>query len=162
MTVPEHARARLEQLADRLIPAAHDMPAASAVGVGRDRLDAVLRSRPDLAPPLLRALARDDVGEDWLDRLEQDDPAAGQALVLVVLAGYYASTEVTRRLGYPGQEASAVHVGYPEYVTEGLLDAVVAGGPRYRDPDRRPEPGGKPGGEPGGDPGADPGARADA
>jgi hypothetical protein len=132
--ITEDVRARLEQIADRLIPAAEGMPAASAVGVGHGQLDVVLGSRPDLADPLLRALAADP-GEASMQALEQKDPEAHEALILVVLAGYYMSEDVKARLGYPGQTAAAVQVGFPEYVEEGLLDAVVERGRLYRDPE---------------------------
>ena len=47
----------LSLLADELIPAADDMPAASEVGVHAALADRVLGYRPDLAHPLRRALA---------------------------------------------------------------------------------------------------------
>ena len=53
-------RARLRALADELIPAAGDMPAASTVGVADEELDRVLRARPDLVPALREALAVDE------------------------------------------------------------------------------------------------------
>src|SRR5439155_19409256 len=42
-------RARLRALADALIPASDDMPAAPAAGVADEQLDRVLLARPDLA-----------------------------------------------------------------------------------------------------------------
>jgi hypothetical protein len=134
--VPEEERRRLEEVADLLVPEADGMPAASAVGVGRKQLDAVLRSRPDLVDPLRKALRRDvdaDIN-DWMARLSTEDPLAHHALTTVVLAGYYLSDEVRRLLDYPGQQASVVTIGYPEYVMEGLLDGVLERGPRYRKP----------------------------
>jgi hypothetical protein len=133
--VSEQLRARLEQVADLLIPEADGMPAASAVGVARRQLDAVLRSRPDLLAPLTRALGSsiDIAWDEWLSRLHAEDPAAYQALTIVALAGYYGSDEVKRRLGYPGQTASRVRVEFP-YADEGLLDIVLERGPTYREP----------------------------
>lgn len=130
-------RGLLETVADRMIPATARMPAASDVGVAREQLDLVLRSRPDLSRPLVRALDRVERVEiadvtGWLDELRDDDAQAHDALVTIVLAGYYLSDEVKGRLGYPGQEPSPVNIGYPTYVEEGLLDAVIEQGPRYR------------------------------
>lgn len=137
----EHRRA-LEHIADEMIPSTEQMPAASEVGVAGDQLDVVLRSRPDLAVPLTRALRLRDPDEAnrrqgisaWLDDLRQVDPEAHEALVTAVLASYYLSDRVKELLGYPGQEPSPVNVGYPRYIEEGLLEAVLEQGVRYREP----------------------------
>jgi hypothetical protein len=42
---------------------------------------------------------------------------------------------VRRLLDYPGQLGTPVLIEYPEYVTEGLLDAVLERGPIYRNPE---------------------------
>lgn len=129
-------RARLEQVADELIPEAHGMPSASAVGVGREQLDIVLTARADLLEPLQRALAT-PIGDElahWLAALEERDPDAHHAVVLVVLAGYYLSDVVMQKLGYPGQTPKEITASFPEYVVEGLLDPVVERGPLYREP----------------------------
>lgn len=132
---PFDLRRRLAAVADLMIPAADGMPAASSVGVAGQQLDHVLRSRPDLADPLRAALQRplDDDINAWMSRLSEDDPTAFVALTTVVLAGYYLSADVRRLLGYGGQEPAEVSVAYPEYVEEGLLDAVLERGQRYRD-----------------------------
>lgn len=129
-------RRRLEEVADLLIPAGEGMPAASAVGVGFKQLDNILHSRPDLVEPLRAALGWDIDGDinDSMAQLNVKDPEAYQALTTVVLAGYYLSDEVRKLLSYPGQQASVVTIGYPEYVSEGLLDAVLERGPLYREP----------------------------
>jgi hypothetical protein len=136
MTMDERARARLAAVADRLIPAADGMPAPSRVEIGGSQLDLVLASRPDLEPALLRALeAADGVGDGiaWLAALQARDPAAHDAFVLAVVAGYYLHPEVQRLLGYPGQVAQEVSVAaLPDYVSEGLLERVYERGPIYR------------------------------
>lgn len=137
----EHRRV-LERIADKMIPSTEEMPAASEVDVAGDQLDVVLRSRPDLAVPLTRALCLFDPdeanrGQDisaWLDDLRRDDPEAHEALVTAVLASYYLSDGVKERLGYPGQQPSPVNIGYPRYIEEGLLEAVLEQGVRYREP----------------------------
>lgn len=123
-------------IADRLIPAAHGMPSAADV-VNEDRLQFVLRSRPDLAEPLHAAL-RPDLGDDpqaRLDRLGAGEPANLGALQLVLVAGYYTDRRVRELIGYPGQLAIEVRSWeYPPYLEEGLIDALMARGPVWRDP----------------------------
>jgi hypothetical protein len=112
------------------------MPAPSSVEIGGSQLDLVLASRPDLEPALLRGLeGAGGVGDviAWLAALQARDPAAHDALVLAVVAGYYLRPEVQRLLGYPGQVAQEVSVAaLPDYVSEGLLERVYERGPIYR------------------------------
>ncbi len=124
-------------VADRLIPAAHGMPSAGDV-VGADRLRFVLTARPDLIEPLVAAL-RPELGEEIAARLavlERDEPVNLAALQLVVVGGYYTDRNVRERIGYPGQEAIELKSWVvPPYIDEGLIDAVIARGPVWRDPD---------------------------
>ncbi|HET7027411.1 MAG TPA: hypothetical protein VFI28_06950 [Candidatus Limnocylindrales bacterium] len=130
------ARARLAALADHFIPAAHGMPSAADV-LTDDRLRFVLEARPDLVEPLLAAL-RSELGNEprmRLDALAQDDPAVLAALQLVIVAGYYTDRRVRELIGYPGQMAIEVKSWlFPEYLDEGLIDAVLARGAIWRDP----------------------------
>lgn len=123
-------------IADWLIPAAHGMPSAAEV-VASDRLRFVLNARPDLVEPLANAL-RAELGEDVgarLEALERDDPAALASLQLVIVAGYYTDAGVRDRIGYSGQLAITFDPETrPAYVEEGLVDAVIRRGPRWRDP----------------------------
>jgi hypothetical protein len=127
---------RLRAVADRLIPAAHGMPSAADV-LTADRLRFVLASRPDLLEPL-RAALRSDLGDDVEARLEvlgRDDPSTLTALQLVIVAAYYTDRGVRELIGYPGQMALELRTWtYPEYLEEGLIDAVLARGPVWRDP----------------------------
>src|SRR5262245_29703604 len=136
MTFDEHQRDIFAAVADRFIPAAEDMPSAAEV-VTDDRLDFVLRARPDLAEPLARALSPelgDDIGHR-LARLTEEDPAALSALQLAIVGGYYTDKRVRELIGYPGQMAIEVRSWeYPTYLEEGLIDAVLARGPVWRDP----------------------------
>ena len=135
-TLSEAERATFAAIADRLIPAAHDMPSAGEV-LTDERLRFVLNARPDLATPLRKAL-RDDLGEDVaarLDVLGRNDPATLSALQLVIVGGYYTDKRVRDLIGYPGQQALTVRSWeYPPYLEEGLIDAVLARGPVWRDP----------------------------
>lgn len=129
-------RATLGAVAGALIPAAHGMPSASEI-LTDDRLRFVLRARPDLVEPL-RAALRPDLGDDVGDRLDalgRDVPAVLAAMQLVIVAGYYTDTRVRELIGYPGQAAIEIRSWeYPVYLEEGLIDAVLARGPVWRDP----------------------------
>lgn len=129
-------RATFAAIADLLIPAAHGMPSAGEV-IGENRLRFVLTARPDLVEPLHAAL-RPDLGSDPAARLaalERDDPAVHEALLLVVVGGYYTDKDVRERIGYPGQLAKQLYSWkVPDYVEEGLIDQVIARGPVWKDP----------------------------
>jgi len=131
----------LRAIASHLIPAAHGMPAAGEV-LTDDRLRFVMTARPDLVEPVRRALAatlgeatlRADVATR-LAALADDDAAALGALQLAIVGGYYTDRAVRERIGYPGQEAITIRSWeVPAYVDEGLIDAVLARGPVWRDP----------------------------
>jgi len=142
MTVEERValndaeRATLASVADRLIPAADGMPSAAEV-LTDDRLRFVLAARPDLLGPIQTAL-RPDLGADpqaRIDTLGRDDAAALAALQLAIVAGYYTDKRVRELIGYPGQEALTIRTWeLPPYLEEGLIDAVLARGPVWRDP----------------------------
>lgn len=133
---PAECRQWLAVLADLLIPAWGQMPAASSVGVAEHQLDVVLKARPDLLPDLLRAWAITENAEPQaaLDTLRDLDSAAYDAVRIVVAGGYYAHSGVRELLGYTGQQPKVVRVDIiPEYVEEGLLERVLERGPVYRD-----------------------------
>ena len=51
------------------------------------------------------------------------------------MAGYYTDSGVRERIGYPGQMALTLRSWeVPAYIDEGLIDAVLARGPVWRDP----------------------------
>lgn len=131
------ALGRLAAIAGRLIPAAHDMPSAAEI-VGEERLRFVLRARPDLVEPLVAAL-RQELGDDpqaRLDALGRDEPAHLAALQLAIVGGYYTDRRVRQLIGYPGQMAIEVRSWeIPPYLEEGLIDAVLARGAVWRDPE---------------------------
>jgi hypothetical protein len=135
-TLLDRERRTLAAIADRLIPAAHGMPSAADV-VTDERLRFVLNARPDLRDPLRQAL-RADLGDDpqaRLDTLGANEPATLYALQLVIVGAYYTDAGVREGIGYPGQVAITVRSWeYPPYLEEGLIDAVLARGPVWRDP----------------------------
>jgi hypothetical protein len=133
-------RALLSRVADHLIPAAHGMPSAAQV-LTDERLRFVLTARPDLLEPIrraLRAALRPGLDDDPRARvayLERDAPADLAALQLVLVGGYYTDTRVRELIGYPGQRALQLRSWeVPTYLEEGLIDAVLARGPVWRDP----------------------------
>jgi hypothetical protein len=111
------------------------MPSAADI-VDDDRLRFVLRARPDLAEPLKAAL-RPELGSDIAQRLAKlaDEPVSLSALQLTIVGGYYTDRRVRELIGYPGQMALQLRSWeYPTYLEEGLIDAVLARGPVWRDP----------------------------
>ena len=53
----------------------------------------------------------------------------------MIVAGYYTDPRVRELIGYPGQMALELRSWeYPAYLEEGLIDAVLARGPVWRDP----------------------------
>lgn len=136
--ITDELRSWLRAIADELIPAADGMPSASEVGVAEAQLDLVLAARPDLTRHLLRAHARtaDLDAAVAFATLAELDPEAEAALAQIVAGGYYASGTVRELIGYTGQQAIPVRPpDFPEYVSEGLLERVVARGPIYRSAD---------------------------
>jgi len=129
-------QATLTTIADHLIPAAHGMPSAADV-LTPERVRFVLNARPDLVEPIRRALGG-NLGDDPAARLAalaEDDPAALGALQLAIVGGYYTDAGVRDLIGYPGQEAITIRSWeVPAYIDEGLIDAVLARGPVWRDP----------------------------
>ena len=134
-TLSDDERATFAAIADHLIPAAHGMPSAAEI-VTDDRLQFVLRARPDLGEPLKAAL-RAGLGSDPAARLASlaDEPTSLAALQLTIVGGYYTDKGVRERIEYPGQMAIELRSWeYPAYLEEGLIDAVLARGPTWRDP----------------------------
>jgi hypothetical protein len=128
-------RTVFRHLADVLVPAHGRMPAASAVGAHEGLLDDVIKHRPDIRGDLFRALTTAQ-GQDpraAANNLLRRDAAAFNALGLAVSGAYYMSPRVRELLGYPGQESVSYDpYATPNYLTDGMLERVVARGPIYR------------------------------
>lgn len=134
-TLTPRQRAAFGAIADYLIPAYKGLPAATAVGVHQDMLDAVLSYRPDIEEPFLRGLAAVDTGDlsASLNALFRADADAFNALGLAASGGYYMTAEVRAILGYPGQESLTYDAhATPDYLTDHMLERVVRRGPLYR------------------------------
>jgi hypothetical protein len=123
------------RLADALIPAWEKMPAASAVGVHKDLLDAVLAARPDLVDGVKQAIeyaAQRDTSAA-LNGLYRDDRSAFDALTLAATGAYYMAEGVRTVIGYPGQESPPYDpFETPDYLLDGSLERVTRRGPVYR------------------------------
>ena len=128
-------RRTLAGLADQLIPAEDDMPAASQAGVAGRGLDELLASRPDLADDL-RSLLDAAAGVDPAEaiRLYQAAPdgAAMAILSTVVPGAYYLDPDIRARIGYPGQQAIAIPDPSMDREDEALLRHVIERGPIHR------------------------------
>ncbi|TDB97950.1 hypothetical protein [Actinomadura sp. 7K534] len=142
-TVPPDARVRLGQVADAMIESGAGLPSGVQAGVHTDLLDQVVKTRPDLVAPLLRAL--DELGPDpglaAVERLAERRLELYEALALVVAGGYLMSSRVTAPLKYRFAEIKIVDPrDIAVVVEEGLLDAVAERTPFYRlPPDAPPE-----------------------
>jgi len=128
-------RAALVALGDLVIPAADDMPSASAADPAGKYLDRALAAVPRLVPALVRVLdAAQGVAPDaFLAALEAYDPPGFEALTTIVAGAYYANRKVWKRIGYPGQRPAPPAPGEAEhYLRDDLLGPVRARAPLYR------------------------------
>lgn len=129
-------RAAFSVAAAHLIPAAHGMPSAGVV-IDDERLRFVLATRPDLIDSLKVALYAELASdpEAGLRQLEREAPQDYTTLTFVVVAGYYTDASVRQLIGYPGQQRIVPDPSVREaYLDEGLIDAVIARGPVWKDP----------------------------
>jgi hypothetical protein len=136
------SRTTLAALADVLIPAWGEMPAASAIGVHERWVDRVLAARPDFGEPLAALLAeaegRDPRAE--IGRLIKSAPDRLEALFTIITQAYYMSPRVRKRLRYPGQKPSPFYPDEADWdLRNGLLDPVIDRGPIYRPTDYHPD-----------------------
>jgi len=129
-------RRRLAVLAAHLIPGDGVMPPADAIGLETTIADRILALRPGLTEPLVRALqlSDGDTPATVLPALECDDPDAYAALVTVIAGGYLMAADVKAASGYPEQEERPFGDpgADPDWMTDGMLEAVLERGPIYR------------------------------
>ena len=135
MMLTDNDRNVFAALADIIIPAWENKPAASTVGVQDELLDTVLRVRPDLAEGIMRAIGfcRNRGASEAINALYREDRPAFDDFTLAATGGYYMSETVRQVIGYPGQESPAYDAhATPDYLTDGSLERVVRRGPIYR------------------------------
>lgn len=128
-------RPTLMALADVILPAGDQMPAASEADADGAWLDRVLSVRADLGPTLTRVLeaaaGRDPVAE--VQRLRTEDPEGLLALATTVAGAYYLNPRIRLLHGYPGQAPSLPEPGESNHdLRDGLLEPVMSRGPIYR------------------------------
>jgi hypothetical protein len=133
--IDDELRRAFVAIADVLIPAYGDLPAASGADVGGEPLDRILTLRDDVKATFVRGL-RAVVGKpaDAAARaLNGSDPTALAAIGLVASAAYYMNPEVRKKIGYPGQDSSPIDPNAPpDYMQGNLLQPVIARGAIYR------------------------------
>ncbi len=133
--IDDELRRAFVAIADVLIPAYGDMPAASEANVGGESLDRILTLRDDLKAAFIRGL-RTTVGKPAAAAalaLNDSDPTALATIGLVASAAYYMDPEVRLLIGYPGQDRSPIDPDAPpEYLRDNLLQPVIARGAIYR------------------------------
>jgi hypothetical protein len=127
---------QLRWACDALIP--HDdeqgMPSALEAGVVETLLPRALKARPELAPPLVAALARlpAQAPADPLAALKALGSADFDQISHLVAGAYFLDFEVNRRLKYPGQEAMDYSPDYDEVME--VAQRVMDRGSIYIDP----------------------------
>lgn len=128
-------RARFAAMADVLIPAYEQMPAASAVDVAGPFLDKAIAAREDLVEPLMRGLETQSAAPaaEGIARLYADDQEAFDAIATLASGAYYMIPAIRELIGYPGQESISASDPYetPSYVLDGSLLRVFERGPIY-------------------------------
>ncbi len=133
--IGDDLRATFDGIADHLIPAYEQMPAASAVGVSGALLDRVLAVRPDLKEALVRGLQATAglPGAEGAVHLYRNDREAFDAIAMAASGGYYMDERVRELIGYPGQEYIEPADPYApqSYVGDGALERVFNRGPIY-------------------------------
>ena len=133
MNLDAAERTVLAALADVLIPAGEGFPSASQAGVAGAGVDQVLSLRPDLAAGLrqLLAAARGVPAAEFIAELRRSDSASFGILAELVPGAYFLNPQVRTKLGYDGQTARPLET-QPDYLEDGLLQAVIDRGPVYR------------------------------
>ena len=133
MSIDANERAVFAALADMLIPASEGFPSASEAGVAAEGLDEVLLFRPDLVSGLKNLLtsSRGQPPGEVVAELQKNDPAGFGLLTEIAAGAYFLNPQVLAKLGYTGQEPKPIDP-HPDYLDDGLLQAVLNRGPIYR------------------------------
>jgi hypothetical protein len=127
----------LRAIADVLIPAAGDNPAATAEPDYDAWLIRAVNARADAFDPITAVLARlDGASPDAIDQalraLHAGQPGQFQALSAVVAGAWLLVPAVRARIGYPGQKRDPARLEEAaDQLSDGILDPVIARGPIY-------------------------------
>ena len=128
-------RELIRQLADVVIPAVAPFPSGAEASVHTKWIDRGLTARPDLVVPLLSVARQcaDEPAEEVVARLVRVDADAIEPVIELLIACYFMSPKVRKRLNYKGQVANPILPGETEhYLREGLLTPVAHRPPMWR------------------------------
>jgi hypothetical protein len=125
----------LRAIADVLIPASGDDPAATAEPDFDSWLIRAVNARADAFDAIITVLARLD-GADAIDQalraLHAEQPGQFQALSAAVAGAWLLAPAVRARIGYPGQRRDPARLEEAaDQISDGILDPVIARGPIY-------------------------------
>ena len=127
----------LRAIADALIPAAGDDPAATAEPDFEAWLTRAIDARADAFEVITAFLAQLDgataeVIDQRLRALHAGQPEQFQALSAVVAGAWLLVPAVRARIGYPGQRRDPARLDEAaDQISDGILDPVLARGPIY-------------------------------
>jgi hypothetical protein len=127
----------LRAIADVLIPAAGDNPAATSEPEFDRWLRRAVDARADAFDAIVAEVARLDGADPGevdaaLRRLAEEQPADFQALSAVIAGAWLMVPEVRARIGYPGQRRDPARLEEAvDQISDGILEPVLARGPVY-------------------------------
>lgn len=138
--------ATLRAIADVLVPASGENPAATAEPDFDGWLMQAVDARADAFEVIVAVLAELDGASTSqigaaLRSLAAEQPSQFQALSAVVAGAWLLVPEVRARIGYPGQQRNPAGLEEAaDQISDGILDPVIARGPIYT-PDGTDSPG---------------------
>lgn len=129
--------AQLTDLARVLIPGTVRMPSVDAVGKFAELISSAVKAAGVTEPEMRELLEMLPPNIDWASArsLAAAQPAQFETLAQLVTGAYLMAPLVLERLGFPTERRFPA--GPEEFADEyetGILDPVVARGPRFRDP----------------------------
>ena len=128
-------RDRLAVLADHLISGGDGLPSASGADVHGVWIDRVLAARPDLVEVVTTVTGRAGEPATDLDALRGQDSATFDVFSYAIAGAYLMNPRVRGLLGMAG-DAPRRNPALPDesdyYLSDGILDPVLARGPIYR------------------------------
>lgn len=135
-------REHIRKLSDVIAPATDNFPSASDASVHTKWIDRGIAARPDLLTPLLTVarLCAEEPADQVVTRLSQSDSDTIEPVIELLVACYYMSPKVRKRLNYKGQVANPILPGEAEhYLRDDLLAQVAQRPPFWRNtPDAPP------------------------
>jgi hypothetical protein len=127
----------LRAIADVLIPASGDNPAATSEPDFDTWLRCAVDARADSFGTITAFLGRlggagPEVIDQALRALHAGEPGQFQALSAVVAGAWLLTPTVRARIGYPGQRRDPARLEEAvDQISDGILDPVIARGPVY-------------------------------